>query len=306
MVRVDVRSDRYAGRIVCGVRLQTPAMLATVNVSFVSEVVTALSLALACAALSVFVVSRRWAFIGEGISHSGFGGAGTIWLLTLFLPALDSLPWAPYVGVAVFSLATAAAIGYFTRTGRINSDAVIGIFLAAALAWGILAQQLYWRQYHRDPAGWNVLLFGHMGDLTPQFALAATALCAAVVATVALLAREVVAYCFDPAFAEASGVRVGFIHYLLLILIALTIVIGARVAGSVLIPAMLVLPGTTALLVSRRLGRAVATSTVVALVATLAGIALAGRWPFLPAGPLIVLAMFLQFLAAYLWSKARA
>jgi ABC-type Mn2+/Zn2+ transport system permease subunit len=280
-------------------------MLATVNVSLLSEVVTALSLALACASLSVFVVSRRWAFIGEGISHSGFGGAGTIWLLTLFLPALDSFTWAPYVGVAVFSLATAAAIGYFTRTGKINSDAVIGIFLAAALAWGILAQQLYWRRFHRDPSGWSVLLFGHMGDLTPQFALAAAALCAAVVATVVLLAKEVVAYCFDPAFAEASGVRVGFIHYLLLILIALTIVIGARVAGSVLIPAMLVLPGTTALLVSTRLQTTVLTSVVVALLATLAGIALAARWTFLPAGPLIVLGMFLQFLAAYAWNKTR-
>lgn len=275
------------------------------NASIISEITTAVSLAIACAALSVFVVSRRWAFIGEGISHSGFGGAGTVWLLALFLPVLDSFPWAPYVGVAVFSLATAAAIGYFTRAGKINSDAVIGIFLAASLAWGILAQQLYWRHYHRDPAGWNVFLFGHMGDLTPQFAIAAAALCAAVVATVILLAKEVVAYCFDPAFAEASGVRVGFVHYLLLILIALTIVVGARVAGSVLIPAMLVLPGTTALLVSRRLGRAVAMATLVALVATCMGIALSVRWQFLPAGPLIVLGMFLFFVLAYLLNKVR-
>jgi ABC-type Mn2+/Zn2+ transport system permease subunit len=278
-------------------------MLAQVNVAFLSEVITSLSLAIACASLSVFVVSRRWAFIGEGISHSGFGGAGTIWLLTLFLPALDRLTWAPYVGVAVFSLGAAAAIGYFMRTGKINSDAVIGIFLAASLAWGILAQQLYWRRFHRDPSGWSVFLFGHMGDMTPQFAMAAAMLCAAVVATVVLLAKEVVAYCFDPAFAEASGVRVGFIHYLLLVLIALTIVIGAQVAGSVLIPAMLVLPGTTALLLSRRLKMAVIASAAVALIATATGIVLAARWAFLPAGPLIVLAMFLQFLLAYFWSK---
>ena len=87
-------------------------------------------------------------------------------------------------------------------------------------------------------------------------------------------------------------------------LIALTIVIGARVAGSVLIPAMLVLPGTTALLVSRRLRIAVVASTVVALIATGLGLALAARWAFLPAGPLIVLGMFVQFLLAYAWSKA--
>lgn len=278
-------------------------MIGAINAPFLSEFTTALALAIACAALSVFVVSRRWAFIGEGISHSGFGGAGTVWLLSLFIPALDHLNWMPYLGVAVFSLATATAIAYFTRTGKINSDAVIGIFLAAALAWGILAQQLYVQQFHRNPAGWNVFLFGQMADLTPQFALAAAMLCAAVVATVVLLSKEIVAYCFDPAFAEASGVRVGFVHYLLLILIALTIVVGARVAGSVLIPAMLVLPGTTALLLCRRLRLAVITSAAVALGATALGIAASARWPFLPAGPLIVLGMFVQFLGAYGWSK---
>jgi len=271
-----------------------------------SELITAFSLALACAVLSVFVVSRRWAFIGEGISHSGFGGAGTVWLLSMFLPAVDHMSWAPYLGVVVFSLVTALAIAYFTRTGRINSDAVIGIFLAASLAWGILAQQLYYRQLHRDPAGWNVFLFGHMGDISPQFAISAAILCAAVIASVLLLGKEIVAYCFDPAVAEASGVHVGFIHYLLLIMIAMTIVIGVRVAGSVLVPAMLVLPGATALLVSKRLRFTVIASATVAVLATLIGLAFSYRWHFLPTGPLIVLALFGQFLMSYVWGKANS
>lgn len=278
-------------------------MIGLLSATFLSEITTAFALAIACAALSVFVVSRRWAFIGEGISHSGFGGAGTVWLLALLFPAVNHWQGAPYIGVAVFSLVTAGAIAYFTRTGRINSDAVIGIFLAASLAWGILAQQLYWRHYQQNPSGWSVFLFGQMADVTPQFALASAGLCAAVVAAVALLAKEVVAYCFDPAFAEASGVRVGFVHYLLLMLIAMTIVVGSRVAGSVLVPAMLVLPGATALLVSRRLRIAVIASTVVALIATAAGLALSIRWPFLPTGPLIVLAMFVQFLVGFAWGK---
>lgn len=278
-------------------------MIGLLSPALLSEITTAFALAIACAALSVFVVSRRWAFIGEGISHSGFGGAGTVWLLALFFPAVNEWRGAPYVGVAIFSLTTAVAIAYFTRTGRINSDAVIGIFLAASLAWGILAQQLYWGHYRQNPSGWSVFLFGQMGDVTPRFAAAAAGLCVAVVAAVVLLGKEVVAYCFDPAFAEASGVRVGFVHYLLLMLIAMTIVVGSRVAGSVLVPAMLVLPGATALLVSRRLRVAVIASTIVALLATAAGLGLSARWHSLPTGPLIVLAMFVQFLAGYVWGK---
>src|SRR5688572_22897848 len=89
---------------------------------------TAAAMAVACATLSVFVVSRRWAFIGEGISHSGFGGAGTAWMLALALPgSVMEQPWVPYCGVVVFSLGAALAIGYLTRGRAIHSDTAIGI-----------------------------------------------------------------------------------------------------------------------------------------------------------------------------------
>src|SRR5450432_3142052 len=107
---------------------------------FFNTILTAAALALACAVLSVVVVLRRWAFIGEGIGHSGFGGAGTAWLLMLVIPAMDK-PWVPYVSIVIFCLATALAIGALSRSEqRINADAVIGIFLVASLAWGFLAQ----------------------------------------------------------------------------------------------------------------------------------------------------------------------
>src|SRR5207248_974353 len=133
-----------------------------------STIATACAMTTACAVLSVFVVSRRWAFIGEGISHAGFGGAGTAWVAALLFPALD-LPWVPYAGVVVFCLATAWAIGYFIRADRVNSDAAIGIFLVASLAWGVLAQQLYFRVRHVSPLAFNSLLFGREDDVAPQF-----------------------------------------------------------------------------------------------------------------------------------------
>src|SRR5215212_3792360 len=79
------------------------------------DALTTGAVAVACAVLSVFVVSRRWAFIGEGISHSGFGGAGTVWLLALAFPAMKPL-WVVYTGVVVFCLATGMGIAYFSRT----------------------------------------------------------------------------------------------------------------------------------------------------------------------------------------------
>jgi len=265
---------------------------------------TACSLAVACAALSVFVISRRWALIGEGISHSGFGGAGTVWLLMLAFPSIEHSPSAAYYGVVIFSLATGLAIGYFTRSGKLNSDAIIGIFMVASLAWGILAQEIFSHVRQYEPSGWDTFLFGRM-DVSLPFSLVATAICAAVVAIVVVLGKEIVAYCFDPVMAEASGVRVGFIHYLLILLVTLTIVIGVRIAGAVLVTALLVLPGATALLLSKKLKNSVIVSLIVGLLGALGGVTVYFRKEFIFPGPAIVLLLFVEFVVAYGLSKLK-
>ena len=259
-------------------------------------------MAIACSVLSVFVVSRRWAFIGEGISHAGFGGAGTAWVAALIFPALDRQPWAPYAGVVIFCLATGWAIGYFTRANRVNSDAAIGIFLVASLAWGFLARADLSSRPPRRSNWFRDVPLRAGGLVSPAFAFAAVLICAAVVAVVVLLSKEILFYCFDPAMAEASGVRAGFIHYLLMVLVSLTIVIAARVVGSVLATALLVLPGACGLLLSPRLLGAVGLAVAVGLLGTLGGLGAHLAWN-LPAGPLIVLAMFAQFLLAYAGSR---
>ena len=281
-------------------------LLGTTTISSILPALfTATAIALSCAILSVFVVSRRWAFIGEGIAHSGFGGAGTVWLLILLFPKLggEGMEWLPYLGVVVFCIATAIGIGYFTRSGSINSDAAIGIFLVASLAWGILAQYIYRHVRGVDPVGWDTFLFGDMRGLSVQFAIGAVLLCLAVVAIVVGLGREIVAYAFDPTTAEASGVRVGFIHYLLMILMSLTIVIGVRLAGNVLVTALLVLPGATALLLCRTLRSAVLMSLVVAIIGAVGGLGIHFWRAFIPTGPAIVLILFGQFLIAYAVQK---
>src|SRR6185503_14621482 len=101
------------------------------------------AMACACAVLSLFVIARRWAFIGEGISHSGFGGAGLAWLLVLVVPALADRPWITYAAVVLFCLGTALAIGSINRGERVAGDAAIGVFLVASLAFGFLAQQVF-------------------------------------------------------------------------------------------------------------------------------------------------------------------
>lgn len=268
----------------------------------------AAALSIACATLSVFVVARRWAFIGEGIAHGGFGGAGTAWALALLVPALDrpELHWLPYCGVIVFCLASAVAIGAVTRRDHTGSDTAIGIFMVASVAWGFVAQSLYQARKSATPRGWETFLFGDLRAVGWPFALTAALLCAAVVAAVWLLGKEIVAYCYDPATAEASGVRAGFVHYLLILLVTLTIIVGSRVVGSVLVTALLVLPGATSLSVSRRLAPSVAGAIAVGLGGAVVGVMVSHSLGYVvPAGPAIVLVLFAAFVVALFLRRVR-
>src|SRR4051812_22260505 len=154
-------------------------------------VLTALAMAVACAVLSVFVVARRWAFIGEGISHSGFGGAGAAWLLMLAAPSLGQSTWVPYVAVVLFCLATALAIGYLSHGNRVTGDAAIGIFLVASLAFGFLARQIFLHVRHAEPAGFDALLFGgDSGLIGPRGAIAIVCVSLALLLIVAAVGKE--------------------------------------------------------------------------------------------------------------------
>jgi ABC-type Mn2+/Zn2+ transport system permease subunit len=264
---------------------------------------TAVVLAAACAVLSVLVVSRRWAFIGEGISHSGFGGAGTAWVLALVVPGLNQ-PWLPYLCVIVFCLVTALAIGFLSFRQRVNSDAAIGIFMVASLAWGFMAREIFRAVHHADPVGFDDFLFGQqMATLSGQYAMGAIMLSGAILVTLGALRKEILYYCFDPVMAEASGVRAGFVHYVLMLLVALTIVLGVRVAGSVLVTALLVLPGATAFIISDRLRGVVGWAIVVGVCGAGVGVLLNWRWHFVPAGPAMVLVLFAEFVGVFVGAK---
>lgn len=289
---------------VAGGRGKIHPMLATST--FTNALVTAIALAAACSVLSVIVVLRRWAFIGEGISHAGFGGIGTGWLLSLALPAFGNAA-AAYAVAVLFCIAIALSIGYISRDylagKRVSSDSAIGIFLVASLAWGILALKLYEQRYPNGGGAWENYLFGDISFISRQTMLAGLCISAAVIVIIAALGKEILSYTFDPMLARVGGVPVSFIHYLLMILLALTIIIGMKLAGNVLVTALLVLPGATALLLSHRLAVVMGISVVVGWIGAVGGLMLNHRlWPFIPSGPAIVLVLFWQFVGAYVWA----
>jgi ABC-type Mn2+/Zn2+ transport system permease subunit len=265
--------------------------------------VAAGAMGVACAVLSVVVVARRWGFLGESISHSGFGGAGTAWMLAVIFPSLFHNEQLPFLMVIVFCFIAAGVIGWLSSQKRVSSDSAIGIFLVASLAWGFVGQNVYTAHYHVSPFGFDNLLFGQMGSIGNAYAVGSVMVAAAVVTLTGLLNKEILAYCFDPLLARTSGVRTTFVHYLLMALLALTIVIGIRVVGSVLVTALLILPAASANLLSRRIERVVPISIIVSLCGAWGGLWVSATWRWLPAGSGIVLVMVLLFCLSLLVSR---
>ncbi|MFN4244106.1 MAG: metal ABC transporter permease [Tepidisphaerales bacterium] len=276
-------------------------LLAETMSPFVASLVVAVSVGAACAVLSVLVVAKRWAFIGEGIAHAGFGGAGTAWLAAMLFPAV---PWLTDDGVVyaisiAFCMAVALGIAAFTRRRRAAVDTVIGVFLVTSLAWGFLAYGLYARQTgHMPPQFADYLGFTPLRGLSERFVALAVVVSAAVLGAAWALWKELLFYGTDERQAELSGVRVGLVHYGLILMLAATIMVGMRLMGTVLVVALLVLPGATALLLGRRTRSVWAMSMAVGVGGATAGPLINRQFPFVPEGPAIVLVLFVVFCLA--------
>ncbi len=257
------------------------------------------AIATLCSLLSVVVVLKRMAFIGEGLSHAGFGGIGT----AVFLGMVG---FNQYLLVLAFCLAMAAGIGVLTRRRQLEPDSAIGIVLVAAMAWGIFMSDLrrnvqgaawyvHWLGRPQAPPNLEDLLFGSLVSIGRSDMILAVVVTAVLLAVLALFFKEIVFFCFDEEVSRVYGVRTTLVHYLLLLALAVTIVLTIRLAGFVLVSAMLVIPGATALLVSKRLGPALLLSWLTGLCGTLAGILLSLQLGDISSGACVVGMLCLLF-----------
>jgi ABC-type Mn2+/Zn2+ transport system permease subunit len=266
---------------------------------FLTVLATLAAIGTACAVLSIFVVLLKWSFMGEGISHAGLGGYGTAAVLFLAAPAYDT-DLANFAVAVTFCFATAVAIAWFSRRRAVSSDAAIGAVMLASLAWGYIAFAIHAQVRHASgvESGWDAYLIGSIERISIQSMFGAGIVAAVVLLTIALLAKQILAFCLDPVLAQVSGIPAAALHYLLALLLALVIIAGMPLLGNLLAPALVILPGALALALSQRLTTVITISISATLTAILIGLGITAHWPFVPAGPAIVLALFAEFLTA--------
>jgi manganese/iron transport system permease protein len=238
-----------------------------------------------CAVVGTYVVLRGIAFIGDAIAHAGFPGVVVAYLIGIPL----------YIGAAVAAVGTALAIGVVTRRAGIRQDTAIGVLFAGTFAFGVFLFSAI-EGYVADLFGF---LFGNVLAIGPADLVALLVLGGGVLATIAILWKELLYATFDPQGAAASGLRVDGLEYLFLALVALTIVISLQAVGIILVVAMLVTPAAAAQLLTVRFGSLMALAIVLAVASSVAGLYLS-FWLDVASGATIVLvqtALFLVVLA---------
>ena len=238
-----------------------------------------------CAIVGTYVVLRGVAFIGDAIAHAGFPGIVVAYLLG----------WPMYIGATVAAVGTALAIGVVTRRAGIRQDTAIGVLFAGTFAFGVFLFSTI-SGYVADLFSF---LFGQVLAISPTDLLALSILGLGVLATVALLWKELLYATFDPLGAAASGIRVDRLELLFLALVAVTIVVSLQAVGIILVVAMLVTPAATAQLVTVRFTRLMLSAALIGVASAVVGLYVS-YWLDVASGAKIVLVQTVWFIATLL------
>lgn len=243
-----------------------------------------------CSVIGVFVVLRGLAFVGAGTSHAAFAGVTLGYLMG----------WPPLPLAILFGLATAWITGWVEETGRMKLDVSIGILYTTTMALAILFIGLM-KTYNAEVYGY---LFGSVLSVTSEELWTIAGLSIVVIGTVILFSKELYFIAFDQEMAEASGVPARRIFFLLLTLVALTVVVSLKTVGAILVFAMILIPASTAYQLTHSLSTLTWYSAIIGVGCSVGGVLLSSIWD-IPSGPAIVLLATLIFFVAVLCSPKR-
>ncbi|MFP4498755.1 MAG: metal ABC transporter permease [Vulcanimicrobiota bacterium] len=243
-----------------------------------------------CSVLSVFVVLKKMAFIGQGIAHAAFGGIAFAILLNL-----DTF----YTAI-VFCILVAIGIGMVSRKGKVSEDSSIGIFLTTSMALGVIFLNMK-KEYSQDVFSY---LFGNILSVTHEDVIRITVLGAVVLALIIIYYRKLQYFTFDEETARVANVPVDFLYYMLLISLSVVIVMTVQVVGVILVSAFLIIPATVALLIGRRFVQVMIISVIIGITANFTGL-VSSYHLRISSGASIVITLFLIFIITFAIKKIK-
>lgn len=251
----------------------------------VNALVVGLLIAVCCALLGVVLVLKRYSMIGDGLSHVGFGALSVAAVLNIQTPIWFALP---VVMIAAFFLLR------ITENSKINADAAIAVISSSALAIGVFVTSMNGTNINLQQYMFGSILSVGTSDIVVSIILTIL-----VIGMFVLFFNKIFAVTFDETFSEATGIRTGLYNIAISLLTAVTIVVGMRMLGTLLISAMIIFPALTSMRICKRFLTVVITSVVISVICVFSGLYTSFTFKDVPVGATIVifnLGFFLVFL----------
>lgn len=240
-----------------------------------------------CASLlGMSLVLKRYSMIGDGLSHVGFGALAVA-------SALHMAPLAVAVPVVVLA---AFILLRLSDSGKLKGDAAIAMISTGALAVGVMVVSVTTGMN----SDLNSYMFGSILAMSKSDVVLSAVLSVIVLVLYLFFYDKIFAVTFDTVFARATGIRTGLYNMLLAVLTAVTVVLGMRMMGALLISSLIIFPALTAMRVCKHYRSVILCAVAVSVISFVLGMTVS----FLlatPAGASIVIvdiAMYLIFWAA--------
>jgi len=246
---------------------------------FQRALVAAALVGLVCPAIGVFLVLRRLSLIGDGLGHISFAGVAFGWLVGVY----------PLLSAALFAVAGAVGLEVLRTRRKEYADLVLAVLFYAGIALGVVFISA------SRTAGTNVtgFLFGSIITVSRDDLVLVGLLSLVVVLAVVVFFRPLTVIAFDEDLAQASGVPVRRLNLGLAVLTALTVVVGIRVVGVLLVAALMAVPVAAALQIARSFRATVVAAVVFGEISTVGGLLASYYLDIAPGGTIVVLAVLL-------------
>lgn len=255
----------------------------------VNALVISTIVAVPCALLSVFLVLKGWALMGDAMSHAVFPGIVLAWIA--------GIPLA--IGAFIAGLFCAVATGYLDDNSRIKRDTLMGIVFSGMFGAGLVLYVSIQSEVHLDH-----ILFGDMLGVSFSDIIQTAVITLGIALIIGLKWKDLLLHAFDPHQAKASGLNTALLHYGLLCMIALTIVATLKSVGIILSISLLIAPGAIAILMTRKFSYALWLAVVMSVITSFMGVYLSFFIDSAPA-PTIVVLFSLLFVITFIYATLR-
>lgn len=234
-----------------------------------------------CAALlGVSLVLKRYSMIGDGLSHVGFGALAVA-------SAFNLAPLAVTIPVVVVA---AVLLLRMSRNGMLKGDTAIAMISSSAIAIGVMVISLV----NGINTELNSYMFGSILSVSRSDAFLSVILCTAVLVLFIMFYPRLFAVTFDEDFAKATGTKTELYNTLLAVLTAVTVVLGMRMMGALLISSLIIFPALSAMRICRSFRAVVVCAAAVSVSCFLVGI-IASYFLETPTGASVVIANLLTY-----------